>query len=141
MKGNSPLNVNPSEGAVEKAGVKKVRHPSIRTPSGWDTRLKSSKEFNRLFGKGERVKSGSVVLVYRMARDLKVGFSVSKKHGKSVMRNRIKRLMRAAFTSLKGAVEPNYHLVFLPRVREEYSYAVFLKDMEKAMRAEGIIKC
>ena len=71
---------------------------------------------------------------------LKAGYSVSKKHGKSVTRNRIKRLLRAAFNALKKEISGGYIMIFLPKVREDYRFDVFLKEMRYLLEKEGIIK-
>ncbi len=54
-----------------------------------------------------------------------MGVAVSKKHGKATKRNRIKRLVRAAFSSACGALERNYSFVIIPKISEEYSYKAF----------------
>ena len=69
-----------------------------------------------------------------------MGYSVSKKHGKSVVRNRIKRLLRASFNTLKNDIKPNYYIIFLPRVKENYSFAIFKRDMKYLLEKEGILK-
>ena len=58
-----------------------------------DIRLKKEKDFNLVFKKGTRVFSSSLTMVYFPSREIKAGFAVSKKHGGSVVRNRIKRLL------------------------------------------------
>ena len=78
-------------------------------------------------------------MMYHKARSLKVGFSVSKKHGKSVERNRIKRLMRASFQRLKGRVKPCYYIVFLPKVAESYTFDSFYEDMASMLEKEGML--
>ncbi|MBF8376659.1 ribonuclease P protein component [Alicyclobacillus mali] len=62
-------------------------------------RLKDSRDFRRVFRKGKSFASGRLVLYYcdnRVAR-VRVGFSISRKVGKAVVRNRLKRLLRAIF--------------------------------------------
>ncbi|WP_206831336.1 ribonuclease P protein component [Alicyclobacillus fructus] len=62
-------------------------------------RLKDSRDFRRVFRKGKSFASGRLVLYYcdnREAR-VRVGFSISRKVGKAVVRNRLKRLLRAIF--------------------------------------------
>lgn len=54
-----------------------------------------------------------------------MGIALSKKHGKAVMRNRIKRLIRAAYSDTCYMLFGTYNMVIMPRVCEEYSYSEF----------------
>lgn len=103
-----------------------------------ELRLKRNKDFQFLFNRGKRSSTGNLIVIYHKARGLKVGYSVSKKHGKSVLRNRIKRLLRASFNTIKKDVKTGYFIIFLPRVKENYSYKAFLKDMTYLLEKEGI---
>ncbi|MBO7377518.1 MAG: ribonuclease P protein component [Clostridia bacterium] len=105
-----------------------------------DYRLKRNKDFQFLFNRGNRSQTSNLILIYHKSRELKVGYSVSKKHGKSVVRNRIKRLLRASFNNLFKSVDPCYMIIFLPRVKDSYGYDVFLKDMKYLLEKEGIIR-
>ena len=78
-------------------------------------------------------------MIYHKSRELKIGYSVSKKHGKSVQRNRIKRLLRAAFNTLKKDIDKKVYIVIVPSVRESYKYDVFLNDMKYLFAKEGLI--
>ena len=96
---------------------------------GLDVRLKKEKDFNLVFKKGKRIYSNSLTLVYFPSSQLKVGYAVSKKHGNSVKRNRIKMLMRESFRSFT-INRNNFFFVFLPKVCENYSLETYKKDME-----------
>ncbi len=47
--------------------------------------------------------------------DVRIGFSVSKKIGNSVVRNRVKRRMREAMTPLIPAMRKGYNYIFIAR--------------------------
>ena len=72
------------------------------------------------------------------AKQTMLGVCVSKKHGKSVKRNRIKRLVREAFRSVREEISGTYHIVLVPKVREEYSYAEFRKHLQWMIRKEKL---
>lgn len=87
-------------------------------------RLKKHNEFQRLFKKGKKVYSRYLTIVYQPHRQNTVmGIALSKKHGKAVKRNRIKRLIRAAFSNNMDKLAGNFSIIILPKVCEEYSYA------------------
>ena len=104
-----------------------------------DYRLKKEKDFKLVFGKGKRIYSNSLTLVYVTSNELKAGISVGKKHGGSVKRNRIKRLIRESFRSFTPEITQNFFFVFIPKVAEEYSLEIFKKDMKYLLKKGGFI--
>ncbi len=104
-----------------------------------DFRLKKEKDFNLVFKKGKRLYSNSLSLVYLPAEELKAGFAVSKKHGGSVQRNRIKRLLRESFRSFTPELGKNFFFVFIPKIKEEYTLEEFRKDMGYVLRKGGFL--
>lgn len=104
-----------------------------------DFRLKKEKDFNLVFGKGKRAFSDSLTLIYLPAKNLKAGFAVSKKHGGSVKRNRIKRLLRESFRSFLPQFRENFFFVFIPKIQEEYSLNIFISDMKKMFKKSKIL--
>ncbi|MCL2847677.1 MAG: ribonuclease P protein component [Firmicutes bacterium] len=63
-------------------------------------RLTKRGSFTYVYNKGLRQSRGLVALVYVPSKNLKVGFSVPNKVGKAVVRNRLKRQMRAIVRGL-----------------------------------------
>ncbi len=100
-------------------------------------RLKKEKDFNQVFKKGKRLFSDSLTLVYLPANSIKAGFAVSKKHGGSVQRNRIKRILRESFRSFVPYFRQNFFFVFIPKVKDEYSLSQFKKDMAYLFKKGG----
>lgn len=80
-------------------------------------RLKSSREFAHTYKNGKSVACKNLVLVYvRTGSDkLKAGFSVSKKIGKSVVRNKVKRRLREALSKHIPRLKQDYYYVFIAR--------------------------
>ena len=94
------------------------------------SRLKKQADFQKIFNKGKRAFTPSLSIVYQPCEKMVMGISVGKKHGKSVQRNRIKRLLREAFRAVQGEMQGTYKLVLIPKVSEEYS----VKNFEKQLR-------
>ena len=99
-------------------------------------RLKKQADFQRLFQKGKRAYSPSLSVIYRPAEKMTMGISVGKRHGKSVQRNRIKRLLREAFRSVQGEMQHNYAIVLIPKVSEEYSFHTFERHLQCMIKKE-----
>ncbi|MBQ0099661.1 MAG: ribonuclease P protein component [Firmicutes bacterium] len=95
-----------------------------------DYRLKKEKDFQLVFNKGKRVYSKNLTLIYLEQKELKVGFAISKKHGGSVQRNRIKRLLRESFRSFMPDLAQNFFFVFIPKVSSSYDFFVFKDEMK-----------
>lgn len=80
--------------------------------------LKKPSEFSKVYKRGKSFADKNIV-VYYMPNQLgitRIGFSISKKVGNSVVRNRVRRLIRESFrvnfNSFGG-----YDIIFVARVR------------------------
>ena len=104
-----------------------------------DYRLKKEKDFSLVFNKGKRLFSRDLTMVSFPSKEIKVGFAVSKKHGGSVQRNRIKRLLRESFRSFYPEIGKNFFFVFIPKVQEEYTLKMFKDSMEYLLKKGGFL--
>lgn len=79
--------------------------------------LRKKKEFRYTYRVGKSAGNHLLTLVYAKSRvrEPRVGFSVSKKIGNSVTRNRAKRRMREAITPLMPEIRNNTNLIFIAR--------------------------
>ncbi len=101
-------------------------------------RLKKRKDFQKIIQTGKRAYHGGLTLSYLPSNSLKMAVCVGKKHGKSVQRNRIKRLLREAFrTEMR---ECNYSFLLIPKVAEHYSYAGFRRDIKAILKREKLLE-
>ena len=101
-------------------------------------RLKKQSDFQKLFNKGSRAFSPSLTIVYKKADKTTMGISVGKKHGKSVQRNRIKRLLREAFRLSLSQMQGNYTIVLIPKVCENYSFETFKRHLQWIIQKENL---
>jgi len=105
--------------------------------------LRRNKEFRYVYRRGKSVSDKFFVLIYVKTKTphLKVGFSVSKKLGNSVARNRIRRQMKEAFFSMLDAVNKKSLLVFVPREGARgLPYEDILSRMSKLLKRAGLLE-
>ncbi|MBO7527891.1 MAG: ribonuclease P protein component [Clostridia bacterium] len=107
-----------------------------------ENRLKKNKHFNYIYKHGENVKTKFVALAYIKAKikPFKVGFSVSNKIGKSVVRNKVKRRMRASFNEMYTLVDRRYNYIFVAREGIENLEQLDIKaQMLDAVKKAGLL--
>lgn len=94
--------------------------------------LRNTRQFNHVYKKGKSIVNRHVVMYYvnNQLGYNQVGFSVSKKVGKAVVRNRVKRLMKESFRLNSEKLKDGYDIVFVARVRLKESNYI---DVDKAM--------
>ena len=78
-------------------------------------RLTHNASFNYIYKHGTAISSPLLVLIYVRAKGLKFGIRVSKKVGGSVTRNKAKRRIREAATSLIPCLCGNFNYVIAAR--------------------------
>lgn len=81
-------------------------------------RLRKNVEFRDVYRKGKSISDKLLVLylVKNRKNTARIGVSVSKKVGKSVIRSRVKRLVLENYRLIKNRVPKGYDLIFIGRV-------------------------
>ena len=108
-----------------------------------ENRLKKRKSFAYIHKNGRRSHAGilSLSVVGANVRDVKIGFSVSKKIGNSVVRHTVTRRMRVAAREVLPQIKPKQTIIFTAREGIE---GVHLNDIRKAMllslKKAGLLK-
>lgn len=107
--------------------------------------LKENKDFLRLYYRGKSVAKPSVAVYAMRNRQgvLRVGITTSKKIGNAVERNRSRRVIRAAFSSLAAekCIKGGWDFVFVARSKTKYvKSTVVYFAMKAALEELGAIK-
>ena len=96
------------------------------------TSIKRSSDFRRIYAKGKSAVSPCVVVYCRKNRlgTNRVGFTVSKKLGKAVVRNRVRRRLREIIRLNSDRLEQGYDLILVARTRAvEAEYRRLERDL------------
>jgi ribonuclease P protein component len=107
-------------------------------------RIKKNKEFQEVFQRGTSMANRQFV-VYMLDRPeqpyFRIGLSVSKKLGKAVVRNRIKRYIRQCFLEMKEEIMPGKDYVVIARLPvAEMDYFEVKKSLIHVLRKAGVLK-
>ena len=105
-------------------------------------RLRKNKHFQYIYRKGQskQTRCLSIVFARTHIQPFKVGFSVTKKVGKSVVRSRVKRVMTEAFNVLLPRVNPAYNYIFSAKPEiVSLSFLEVLKEMETCLTKANLL--
>ena len=84
-------------------------------------RLRKNYQFNYLYKNGKSVNDKNLAIVFCLNKNgkPKIGFSVSKKFGKAVKRNKVRRRLKEIINKRYDLLNKKYNYVFLPRNNNE----------------------
>lgn len=105
--------------------------------------LKKNREFSLVYNRGKSFAARNMALVYlpRKYGQTKAGFSVSKKVGCSVVRNKARRRMKECFRLLLPDLTKPCHLIFIARPPiAGAQYAEIQRDMRFLLRKMGLLE-
>ncbi len=109
-----------------------------------DLRLRSPKLFKQVYAQGKSVHTEDLVLHY-LYRDRNkqtgVGFSVSKRVGNAVTRNKLKRRLRAIIMEDAVVLKPGFLLVFVARPgAATASFGSLNESMQNLLRRAQVLE-
>ena len=104
-------------------------------------RLRRRQDFRRIYQRGKALKCHAFVLYFRPAAKgaVRIGFSVSKKLGKAVERNRVRRKLREAVRLGLAALPSGYDYVLIARLgAKDETVESFRRQINKLLKGAGI---
>ena len=102
--------------------------------------LKKNAQFKYVHRRGHSSGSHEMVLLYVRANTLKVGFSVGKKIGCAVKRNRVKRRLRAACVPLLPRMKPGLYIFIARQPAEKAEFSKICRSMQYLLRKQNLLK-
>lgn len=101
--------------------------------------LKKNAQFKYVHRRGTSSGSHEMVLLYVRANTLKVGFSVGKKIGCAVTRNRVKRRLRAACVPLLPRMKPGLYIFIARQPAEKADFTRLCRSMQYTLRKQNLL--
>lgn len=104
-------------------------------------RLRRRQDFRRVYQRGKSLKDPAFVLCFRPSAKnrLRLGFSVSKKLGKAVERNRIRRKLREACRLELASFSAGYDYILIARMRaKDETVESLRRRVRKLLASAGI---
>ena len=103
-------------------------------------RLNKHGSFSYVYRKGRRLAEPDVVLIFTPARSVRVGFSVSNKVGKAVVRNKVKRRLRASVGNRLAAIAGCQAIVVANPSAAGKEFGVLDGEVERLFIRAGLIR-
>lgn len=104
--------------------------------------LKNQREFERVFKKGRASSHPDLVVLGHKRRPFgpRVGFCISRKTGKAVVRNKLRRRLKEIMREFEGRLDPQWDLVIVSKPSSaSLTYSHLKKRVTKLLQKLGVL--
>lgn len=102
-------------------------------------RLTKNSQFRYVYRRGKSSSCKELVLLYAHGKSLKVGFSVSKKIGNAVIRNRTKRRLRECFRMQIGSIKKGSYVIIARNAAVDADFISLKNSIYKLLQNQHLI--
>ena len=102
-------------------------------------RLQKNKAFQYVYHRGKSVACRDLVMLVAKSKGMKVGFSVSKKVGNAVTRNKVKRRLRECFRPYLGGVKNGLYVVVARPSAAEATFQSLQRDVRYLLKKHNVL--
>ena len=103
-------------------------------------RLQKNKAFQYVYHRGQSASSRDLVMLAAKSRGLQVGFSVSKKVGNAVIRNKVKRRLRECFRPYLGDVKTGLYVIVARPSAAKATFQSLQRDVRYLLKKQDALK-
>lgn len=109
----------------------------------YSLRLRKNKDFKITYQKGSVLKGEYLIIYYKKngQENSKFGFSISKKIGNAVVRNRIKRILRECCRINQDKIVKGHNIIFVARSKiKGINYWLVEKEMLDMLKKAELLR-
>ena len=104
-------------------------------------RLKKNYQYNYVYKHSEKIADKFFIVLYckSKVKQSKIGFSVSKKYGCAVQRNKLRRQMKSAAMQFAPRLVNYYNVVIVPKRQPPYQFCDVQKSLNNLFEKAGLL--
>ena len=103
-------------------------------------RIRKNGQFQYVYRKGKGMSAREISLIYVRAAKLQVGFSVSKKVGDAVTRNKVKRRLRECFRSQLPKLKNGFYVFSARPGAAQADFGTLYRSMRYLLKKQQLYK-